>query len=214
MSGCIPYVGFPDVERPKRRGGGPPSRQPTTDNVQYGKASWYGDKEHGNKTANGEIFNRYSLTAAHKEIPFQSVVRVTNLENGKKVDVRINDRGPFVEGRVIDLSYAAAKKIGLIGSGVSDVRIEVLSTPSQRSESLFVSLHTVQAGSFSSRAKAYELKRKLLRVTDESVRVEPFDFRGGTYYRVRVGMFKERKDAEKLRSNLKRRGYSSTIYVE
>ncbi len=213
ISSCIPYKDISNVGLSKRESNNLPVRQ-STDTVQYGKASWYGDKEHGNKTANGETFNRYSLTAAHKEIPFQSVVMVTNLENGKKVKVRINDRGPFVRGRVIDLSYAAAKKIGLIKSGVAEVKIEVLSTPSKRSESLFIPLYTVQAGSFSSRAKAYELRRKLLRVTDESIRVEPSDFRGNTYYRVRVGMFKQRKDAERLRSNLKRRGYSASIYVE
>ena len=127
--------------------------------MQYGKASWYGDKEHGNRSASGEIFNRYAYTAAHKELPFGTVVRVTNLENRKQVEVRINDRGPYVKGRVIDLSYAAAKSIGLVRSGVAKVKIEVLSTPSERSESLFISLYTVQAGSFRSRAKAYDLKR-------------------------------------------------------
>ena len=190
------------------------SRPRSTDTVQYGKASWYGDKEHGNRAASGEVFDRYAYTAAHKELPFGTVVRVTNLDNGKKVEVRINDRGPHVKGRVIDLSYAAAKSIGLIRSGVADVKVEVLSTPSQRSESLFVSLYTVQAASFRDRAKAYDLKRELARVTEEEVRVESFAFEGNTYYRVRVGRFKKRKDAEKLRVILKMRGYSASIYVE
>ncbi len=190
------------------------SRPRSTDTVQYGKASWYGDKEHGNRAASGEVFDRYAYTAAHKELPFDTVVRVTNLDNGKKVKVRINDRGPHVKGRVIDLSYAAAKSIGLVRSGVADVKVEVLSTPSRRSESLFVSLYTVQAGSFRDRAKAYDLKRELSRVTDEEVRVESFAFEGNTYYRVRVGRFKKKKNAERLRVILKMRGYSASIYVE
>lgn len=205
---CFPFPGPPnwesrDISRPR-----------STDTVQYGKASWYGDKEHGNRAASGEVFNRYAYTAAHKELPFGTVVRVTNLDNGKKAEVRINDRGPYVKGRVIDLSYAAAKSIGLIRSGVADVKIEVFSTPSQRSESLFISLYTLQAGSFRSRAKAYELKKELSRFTDEEARVESFAFEGNTYYRVRVGRFKKRKDAEMLRVVLRRRGYASSIYVE
>lgn len=182
--------------------------------MQYGKASWYGDKEHGNRSASGEVFNRYAYTAAHKELPFGTVVRVTNLDNGKQAEVRINDRGPYVKGRVIDLSYAAAKSVGLLRSGVANVKVEVLSTPSERSESLFVSLYTVQAASFRDRAKAYDLKRELSRITDEEVRVESFTFEGNTYYRVRVGRFKKRKDAEGLRVVLRKRGYSASIYVE
>ncbi len=205
---CFPFPGLPnfkikDLPRPA-----------STDKVQYGKASWYGDKEHGNRAANGEIFNRYAYTAAHKELPFGTVVLVTNLHNGKKVKVRINDRGPYISGRVIDLSYGSAKSIGLIKRGVADVRIEVLSTPSKRSESLFISLYTVQVGSFSNRTKAYEMKKGISRVTDEDVRVESFAFEGNTYYRVRIGRFKKRKDAERLRVALRKRGYASSIYVE
>jgi rare lipoprotein A len=91
-----------------------------------GYASWYGSEFHGHRTSNGEIYNMYSLTAAHRSIPFNSIVEVKNLDNGKKVIVRINDRGPFVRGRIIDLSYAAGKKIGLIGSGTARVKLKVL----------------------------------------------------------------------------------------
>jgi rare lipoprotein A len=90
---------------------------------QTGMASWYGGEFHGKKTANGEIFNTYEFTAAHKELPFNTVVTVTNLTNGKTVKVRINDRGPFVAGRVIDLSYAAAKELGMVEAGTSRVKI-------------------------------------------------------------------------------------------
>lgn len=93
---------------------------------QSGKASWYGlgDGYNGKRTASGEIFDTYSLTAAHRTLEFGTIVRVTNLENGKSVIVRINDRGPFVKGRIIDLSYRAQKDIGL--SGVGRVKLELL----------------------------------------------------------------------------------------
>ncbi|MDX6765187.1 MAG: septal ring lytic transglycosylase RlpA family protein [Candidatus Methylacidiphilales bacterium] len=90
------------------------------------RASWYGGRAHGGPTASGEKFNQYALTAAHKTLPFHSRVRVTNLANGKSVIVRINDRGPFIRGREIDISYAAAKKIGMLNQGVTRVKIEML----------------------------------------------------------------------------------------
>jgi len=94
--------------------------------VYYGKASWYGKEFHGKKTASGEIFDMYKLTAAHRTLPLGSRVRVKNLENGKTVVVRVNDRGPFKEGRIIDLSYQAAKKIGMLKKGMVEVRIDVI----------------------------------------------------------------------------------------
>jgi rare lipoprotein A len=105
----------------------PPDDRPDR-NVQYGKASHYGygDGFHGKKTASGEVFNRDGLTAAHRTLPFGTLCRVTNRSNGRQVVVRINDRGPFVEGRIIDLSWAAAKRIGADRAGVVKVKVEVL----------------------------------------------------------------------------------------
>lgn len=94
--------------------------------IQYGKASYYGEEFHGRKTASGEIFNKWSYTCAHKKLSFNTKVKVTNLKNKKFVIVRVNDRGPFVTGRIIDLSYAAAKKIGMVKDGVAKVKIEAL----------------------------------------------------------------------------------------
>ncbi|MCK5380473.1 MAG: septal ring lytic transglycosylase RlpA family protein, partial [Candidatus Latescibacteria bacterium] len=91
-----------------------------------GEASYYADKFHGRKTANGEIFNMHAMTAAHRKLSFDTKLRVTNLANGMSVVVRINDRGPFVKGRIIDLSYGAAKKIGLVQSGVAKVKLEIV----------------------------------------------------------------------------------------
>jgi rare lipoprotein A len=94
--------------------------------AEVGLASYYGTEAHGGPTASGETFDMYGMTAAHKTLPLGAEVRVTNLENGKSVVVRINDRGPFVEGRIIDLSYAAAKKIGMLKDGVVQVKVEML----------------------------------------------------------------------------------------
>lgn len=93
-----------------------------------GKASWYGPRFHGRKTASGEIFNQHELTAAHRSLPFGTRVRVTNLKNGRSVVVRINDRGPYAKGRLIDLSRAAAKHLGMLDSGVAQVRLERLAS--------------------------------------------------------------------------------------
>ncbi|MCL4165650.1 UNVERIFIED_CONTAM: hypothetical protein GTU68_050679 [Idotea baltica] len=91
-----------------------------------GIASFYGKKHHGKQTANGERFNMNALSAAHKTLPLPSCVRVTNLENSKSVILRVNDRGPFIKGRIIDVSYAAAKELDFIGAGITNVRVEVI----------------------------------------------------------------------------------------
>ncbi len=99
--------------------------------VEYGTASWYGYKFHGKRTADGEIYNMYAMTAAHKTLPFNTYVKVINLNNHRQAVVRINDRGPFVNNRIIDLSYAAAKKLGMIGTGTAPVKLIVLASNGQ-----------------------------------------------------------------------------------
>jgi rare lipoprotein A len=105
----------------------PPARPPITGGVQEGIASWYGPGFHGRRTASGEIYDQYDITAAHPSLPLGTRAVVTNLSNGRAVEVRINDRGPYYGGRVIDLSYGAARMIGLVGPGTGPVRIEVIS---------------------------------------------------------------------------------------
>lgn len=97
--------------------------------LQYGNASWYGQSLHGRKTASGERYDKYAFTGAHRSLPFGTVVRVKNLKNGKEVLVKVNDRGPFVRGRIIDISRAAASQIGIISRGVVRVKIEVVLQP-------------------------------------------------------------------------------------
>jgi rare lipoprotein A len=105
------------------------ARAPRIGAKETGVASWYGDPYHGRRTASGEIYDMEKMTAAHRTIAFQTWVKVENLSNGKTVDVRINDRGPFAHGRIIDLSRSAARSIGMLGPGTADVRIEVIEQP-------------------------------------------------------------------------------------
>jgi rare lipoprotein A len=130
-----------------------PSTLPLT--AELGIASWYGYPFHGRQAANGEIYDMEKLTAAHRTLPFGTWVRVTNLTNNKTVDVRITDRGPFIAGRIIDLSHAAAQSIELIGPGVAQVRIDVVSAPQLE---IAGSLYSVQAGAFQDRKRAEQLQ--------------------------------------------------------
>src|SRR5438045_3086387 len=143
-----------------------PAPPPIVNGVQTGVASWYGPGFHGNRTANGEIYDQYELTAAHPSLPLGTRAMVTNLTNGRSVEVRINDRGPFVDRRVIDLSYAAARTIGMIGPGTARVRIDVLGRaiaapppllpPAPRD--LPTGTYTIEVASLSDPAKAHHLR--------------------------------------------------------
>ncbi len=123
---------------------------------QIGTASWYGGKFHGRQTANGEIFDTNELTAAHKELPFNTIVKVTNIINGKTVEVRINDRGPFVGDRIIDLSYAAARDLDMIRSGTANVHIET-----NDFEELSITFN-IQVGAYRTIEYARQMKNKLI----------------------------------------------------
>ncbi len=128
---------------------------------ETGIASWYGHPYHGRAAANGEIYDMEKLTAAHRTLPFGTVVRVTNLGNQKSVDVRIIDRGPFVDGRVIDLSHAAAEALGFVGAGLAQVRLDVLSVAAEPHAS--GDWFAVQAGAFSDQRRAERLRDSLER---------------------------------------------------
>lgn len=176
----------------------PPSRRvspgpPSPGWTEEGVASWYGGRDgfEGKPTASGEIYDSSLLTAAHRELPLGTVVDVTNLNNERTVRVRINDRGPFIFGRVIDLSRAAAERIGLIGPGIGPVRVTVV-TPGIPQEVISpTGRWAVQVGSFADQLRA-ERHAERLRGTGRSVFLEPY--RGLT--RVKVGPFDSRRDAE------------------
>lgn len=177
-------------------------------------ASWYGPDFHGRPTASGDRFDMNRFTCAHREFPFGSLLRVINISNGRSVKCIVNDRGPFVSGRDIDLSYAAAKEIGLIGHGTMPVRIEYIGRDSgyirevkySASEGPF----TIQIGSFREVENAMRLKRALeLRYRD--VYIVQIILDGVTYYRVRVGRFVRKEDAFAVARNMAREGYGPII---
>jgi rare lipoprotein A len=149
--------------------------------TEEGNASWYGNPFNGRRASNGEIYDMYKLTAAHRTLPFDTMVRVTNLNNGKSTTVRITDRGPFVANRVIDLSLAAAREIESVGPGVVPVRIEVLGNVDVTS-----GFFTVQVGAFRDRTNAERLRDRLS-PSYTPIFIQQYDSPDGTYYRVRVG---------------------------
>jgi rare lipoprotein A len=134
-----------------------PSVAPQPGYSETGVASWYGHPYHGRRAANGEIYDMEKLTAAHRTLPFETWLRVVNLDNGETVEVRINDRGPFVEGRIIDLSHAAARAIDMIGPGIARVRIEVIRMPEYVPPGVFA----VQVGAFRNRDNAERLRAEM-----------------------------------------------------
>ncbi|MEE9213224.1 MAG: septal ring lytic transglycosylase RlpA family protein [Thermodesulfobacteriota bacterium] len=181
-------------------------------NTQVGIASWYGIEEHNRRAASGEKFSKYAYTAAHKTLPMGTIVRVTNLENGRDVIVKINDRGPFVRGRIVDLSHAAAKSIGMVSSGTAKVKIEIISSPTNRVASIFKPLYTLQIGSFNEKSNAINTKRKLEHSVND-VRIERVDLVGNVFYRVRVGRYSSKSEAEEVSRLLSRKGYKNVRVI-
>jgi rare lipoprotein A len=173
--------------------------KPTEGGTVYeeGKASWYGAPFHGRQASNGETYDMYKFTAAHRTLPFNTMVRVTNTTNGKSTTVRITDRGPFVDNRIIDLSYAAAKQIESIGPGVVTVQLEILSAIDPN-EGTF----TIQVGAFHDKANAEKLEQRL-RAAYPSVAIQSFNSaKGGSFYRVHVGKISGEEAAKKMSEEL------------
>jgi rare lipoprotein A len=175
--------------------------------VQEGIASWYGPGFHGNRTSSGEIYDQNELTAAHQTLPLGTRVAVTNLQNGRTVEVRINDRGPFAKGRAIDLSYAAARSIGMLGPGTAPARIEVLGAEQPQ---LVAAAYTIQVGAFADRDNAVRLKGTLDKRFD-GVYLATQDGQVGRYYRVRVGRFTQRTEAVAFARTVTPLGLSAII---
>lgn len=181
-----------------------------------GVASYYAEPYHGRRTANGEVFDTYQeLTAAHRTLPFNTMVRVTNKNNGREVEVRINDRGPFIEGRVIDLSLRAAREIDMVRAGVVPVQVKILKAgdgarvPAGPATSGGNALYGVQVGAFESLRAAEELKdrleKKYSRVTVQAASGDR------TLYRVRVGREKDIDAANRLAAQLKREDFQPFV---
>lgn len=186
-----------------------PLATPPAENVQTGVASWYGPNFQGKLTSNKEIYDMNDLTAAHKSLPFGTYVMVTNLANGKSVTVRINDRGPFVKGRIIDLSYAAATAVDMIGTGTAPVRLEILADISPKKSSQKFS---VQVGAFIQEKNAKALKKELQQ-SFTNVYIGRYKTASQTYYRVRVRA-KDQDSAKEIARRLINAGYSAIVLEE
>ena len=195
-----------------------PQPPPIVDGVQIGIASWYGPGFHGNRTANGEIYDQFELTAAHPSLPLGTRAMVTNLANGRAVEVRINDRGPFVDGRAIDLSYAAARTIGLVGPGTGRVRIELLGKAPPPATHLLpaparelpTSSYTIEVAALADPTKADHLRRVLASRFPDAF-VVPVAGTTGRYYRVRIGPYPLRGVAVARAELVNRLGYPAIL---
>jgi len=166
--------------------------------MQRGIASWYGPNFHGKYTSNGEIYNMYALTAAHKTLPMNTIVKVINLNNGKSVVVRINDRGPFVKNRIIDLSYTAGKKIGLDKTGTAPVKLIVIGFKGKN----YVTGYMIQVGAFM-RKEGADLTAKKYRKLGYNTKV----LKRGDFYKVYITGFKRYKDALKFKTQHRLSGF-------
>lgn len=184
---------------------------------EQGMASWYGRDFHGKKTSSGEIYDMHAMTAAHKTLPMGTLVRVTNKDNGREAVVRINDRGPFVRGRIIDVSYAAAKRLGLVDSGTARVRIEALGDREEAGSGRSSvngppGGYAVQIASFSrmdnARRLVEELGHQVGIATVHQVWVD-----GTLFYRVRAGRYPSIQSAEQALGRFERQGYSDCFVV-
>lgn len=185
---------------PAEAPGAAPVEAPAAAKALYsetGLASWYGSPYHNRRAANGEIYDMHQQTAAHRTFPLNSIVRVTYLETGKATLVRINDRGPFIEGRIIDLSLAAAKEIGLWRAGVGKVKVELIDAPSPLDKG---GRWCVQIGAFSDKDKAKKFKEKL-EGRYRTASVLQFTGPTGDWLRVRVADDDRRRADEVLRDN-------------
>lgn len=173
--------------------------------IESGVASWYGPNFHGKKTANGERFDQNELTAAHRTLPFNSIVRVVNTSNKNSVIVRINDRGPYAKNRIIDLSKKAAEKIDMIDNGTTKVKLFLLNKITVPSN-LKQPYYTVQIGSFKKRNDAESLSSKF--PDSEVVKIS---IKGEIYYRVYVGNFISKNKAKKLLYKLMQKGIDGFV---
>jgi rare lipoprotein A len=193
-----------------------PTFAQSNDKTQIGSASWYGSKYHGRKTSSGERYNKNDMTAAHKTLPFGTKVKVTNPANNESVVLRINDRGPFVGNRIIDVSEAAARKLDIHASGVAKVEVEVIERPGDATAAKAnvsdTSAYTIEAASYADYQHAYEMSQKLkafdkhlpLEITEAQVNGKKVVF-------VKAGKFQNRNEAEAFNELLEEEGLAGKV---
>jgi rare lipoprotein A len=192
--------------------------------VQRGIASWYGKKFHGRKTSSGEVYNMHAMTAAHKTLPLPSYVRVVNIQNGRSIVVKVNDRGPFVGDRIIDLSFAAATKLGVIRPGTAEVEISVVSSVKSKNRPVVRAIPLVQKvaedvplfvqlGSFRNELNAQNLMRDLHDSNETTAKVYTLTNAQGTFHRVRLGPLYDIDEANSVILRLNKKGFENSRVV-
>ena len=185
--------------------------------TEEGLASWYGTKFHGKRTANGEVYDLYGMTAAHKTLPLPSYVRVSNRENGKSVVLRVNDRGPFHGNRIIDLSYAAAKRLGFAAVGVANVRVEGIDVDAfaaqQQEEAIEQQRLYVQMAALKNYHNAQMLRRQIAETIGSDIKVVKGAEKPEPLYRVRIGPVQTPEHLEDLLEKLEEGDFESPFLV-
>ncbi len=195
--------------------------------VERGIASWYGKKFQGRRTSSGEPYDMYKMTAAHKTLPLPSYAEVTNIDNGRKVVVRINDRGPFHDDRLIDLSYSAATKLGITAKGTGRVEVRAINpdkyamqSDDNRSQLVATQNNTLeqvamflQVGAFSTLSKAEQIKNRIQQEINERVQIKPFNGQGTPLYRVRVGPLASAEVGQRIADRLLSLGIRDTQMI-
>ncbi len=182
--------------------------------TQEGKSSWYGKKFHGHKTSNGEVYDMYSMSAAHKTLPIPSYVKVINKDNGKTAIVRVNDRGPFHEGRIIDLSFAAATKLDVIKTGTANVKIEYISVDKPKNahewHAIDPNQYYIQMVALKSEDGAKKAAEKLQKQFNSPTNI----IKSNSVYRVRLGPFLDRDIADGTLLEAKNNSYISAFIIQ
>ena len=203
------------------------TRSDSKDYKERGIASWYGSKFHGRRTSSGEIYDLYKMTAAHRSLPLPTYARVTNLRNGRSIVVKINDRGPFHNNRIIDLSYVAAAKLGILEHGTGLVEVEAIDTSApqpattrmaeqaapQTPPATSDTLMYLQVGAFSQRDNADRLRSRLQTATVGDIHVVEGNGSSGTFFRVRVGPLASVDEADRVANTLASEGISETRVI-
>ncbi len=169
---------------------------------EKGLASWYGKDFHGRPTSSGEIYNMFELTAAHKTLPLGTLLRVTELESGRAVRVKVNDRGPFVGDRILDLSFGAAQALGVVGAGIAKIEIEIIGHQPipKGGKNRFL----VQVGSYQVKESAVRMKEKVA-AHHRLVFIETYQSNRGALYRVRIGPFNSEEKAQRVAGEVRSR---------
>lgn len=190
---------------------------------ERGVASWYGTKFHGRRTSSGEPYDMYAMTAAHRSLPLPTYVEVTNLSNGRRIVVRVNDRGPFHPNRIIDLSYTGASKLGILGKGTGLVEVRAIdpraprvpyrAEPTPPAERAVPAGLFVQVGAFQSLSNAERMRSRVYPLADSGVRISEATSAGRTVYRVRIGPLRGVEHADRLTESLTRIGVEESRIV-